>query len=152
SFDYVVPPELAEVVRVGTIVRVQLHGRRVRGWVVADDVVAEAADPMPLLAVVSDGPPAEVVDLCTWVAWRFAGPATALLRAASPPNRVAPGAEPELAVAVYPEVLPPVPDLDPRAGGCVVWPPDLSRDRLVGSLLAPEGSTIVVVPDAREAD
>ena len=36
-FDYVVPDALAPLVRVGAIVRVPLHGRRVRGWVVADD-------------------------------------------------------------------------------------------------------------------
>ena len=40
-FDYVVPDALAPLVRVGAIVRVPLHGRRVRGWVVADDVSAE---------------------------------------------------------------------------------------------------------------
>ena len=31
AFDYLVPPALADLVRVGTIVRVPLHGRRVRG-------------------------------------------------------------------------------------------------------------------------
>ena len=34
TFDYLVPPELADRVRVGTVVRVPLHGRRVGGWVV----------------------------------------------------------------------------------------------------------------------
>ena len=39
EFDYLVPEKLRASVRVGTIVRVPLHGRRVRGWVtaVADD-------------------------------------------------------------------------------------------------------------------
>ena len=35
EFDYLVPDKLAPAVRVGTIVRVTLHGRRVRGWVAA---------------------------------------------------------------------------------------------------------------------
>ena len=35
TFDYLVPEHLDALVRVGAIVRVPLHGRRVRGWVVA---------------------------------------------------------------------------------------------------------------------
>ena len=38
TFDYLVPDALGDQVRVGTVVRVELHGRRVGGWVVADDV------------------------------------------------------------------------------------------------------------------
>ena len=59
-FDYSVPEALAGVVGVGTIVRVNLGGRRVRGWVVADDVVSEApaAKLRPLAAAVSAGPSA----------------------------------------------------------------------------------------------
>ena len=37
-FDYLVPEALGDQVRVGTVVRVALAGRRVGGWVVADDV------------------------------------------------------------------------------------------------------------------
>jgi primosomal protein N' (replication factor Y) len=35
SFDYLIPPDLDAHVRVGTIVRVALHGRRIGGWVAA---------------------------------------------------------------------------------------------------------------------
>ena len=34
-FDYLIPAHLGDQVRVGTMVRVPLHGRRVGGWVVA---------------------------------------------------------------------------------------------------------------------
>ena len=90
AFDYSVPEAMAGAVRVGTIVRVGLHGRRVRGWVVDDDVESEvAADGLrPLLAVVSVGPPAPVVELSAWVAHRYCGSRVALLRSASPPNVV----------------------------------------------------------------
>src|SRR5438105_9450948 len=90
SFDYVVPDHLGELVRVGVIVRVELHGRRVRGWVVADDVVAEVdtAKLRPVLSVPSAGPPPLVVELCSATAYRYAGPVAPLLRAASPPNNV----------------------------------------------------------------
>src|SRR5258705_5392142 len=89
-FDYVVPDALAPLVRVGAIVRVPLHGRRVRGWVVADSVApdTDADRLLELLAVVSQGPPAAVVALADWIAWRWRGPRIAVLRSASPPNRV----------------------------------------------------------------
>src|SRR5207253_216934 len=104
AFDYLVPEDAAGIVRVGTIVRVPLHGRRVRGWVVADGVEPEAerSDLRPLVKVVSAGPPSEVVELCRWAAWRYAGPFPLLLRSASPPNVVPPAADPELHAAVFP--------------------------------------------------
>ena len=90
TFDYLVPEAMAREVRVGTIVRIPLHGRRVRGWVVADDVVAET-DParlLPLSKVVGAGPPADLIELGEWAAWRWAGPLVTFLRAASAPNAV----------------------------------------------------------------
>ncbi len=41
-----------------------------------------------LLDVVSEGPPAAVVELSEWIAWRWCGPRVAVLRSASPPNVV----------------------------------------------------------------
>jgi len=95
-FDYTVPEPLAPTVGVGTIVRVNLGGRRVRAWVVDDDVVPEAAPEKlrPLVAAVSAGPSAEVVALTAWAARRFAGPRLPLLRAASPAALVPPGPAP----------------------------------------------------------
>ncbi|MGH8977518.1 MAG: hypothetical protein ACRDV7_05540, partial [Acidimicrobiia bacterium] len=90
-FDYLVPDALGARVRVGTIVRVPLHGRRVRGWVVADGVEPESgARLLPIAAVVSEGPPPDVVALTKWVAWRWSGPRVAVLRTTSPPNIVPP--------------------------------------------------------------
>ena len=65
EFDYEVPDELGDLVRVGTLVRVPLHGRRVHGWVVADDVAPDpdAGRLLPIAKVVGAGPPAEVLDL-----------------------------------------------------------------------------------------
>src|SRR5207237_8875870 len=86
AFDYTIQDDAP----VGTIVRVPLHGRRVRGWIVATDVEPEAATLLPVLGVVSAGPPPDVVGLTEWVAHRWAGPRVAVLRSASPPNLVAP--------------------------------------------------------------
>jgi primosomal protein N' (replication factor Y) (superfamily II helicase) len=139
-------------VRLGTIVRVPLHGRRVRGWVVADDVdpEAEPSELRPLAKVVSAGPPPEVVDLCRWAAWRFAGPLPLLLRSASPPNVVPASDEREPEMAVYPPAMAPegVDEVAARAQGLLAWPPTVAYPDVVRALLAEEGSTIVVFPDA----
>jgi primosomal protein N' (replication factor Y) len=119
--------------------------------VVADDVTPETERERlrPLAAAVSAGPPSEMVDLCRWIAWRWCGPVVATLRSASPPNVVEPGPSPVPDVAVHP-VAPPPSGLDAvvdAAVGLVAWPPAADRRDLVRSLLAPAGSTIVVVPE-----
>jgi len=152
AFDYLVPAELRADVHVGAIVRVPLHGRRVRGWVLETDVEpATTRDrTLPLHAVVSAGPPPDVVALTEWAAWRWAGPRASFLRAASPPNNVSATGAPELHVAVFPRHPLPmaVPDGDRRV---LRWPPARARGEVVRALAAPEGSTIVVVAGAVEA-
>jgi len=158
AFDYTVPDEVASMVRVGTIVRVPLHGRRVRGWVLADNVESEVAPAQvrPLWKVVSAGPPPEVVALCEWAAWRWAGPLTPFLRTASPPSIVDPTATVEVDAALYPEVPAPAVLEDPWSGAAsvrvVTWPPANDRRELVRSLLATDGSTLVLVPEPARAN
>jgi primosomal protein N' (replication factor Y) len=84
-FDYSVPVALAEVVELGSRVRIPLHGRRVAAWVVADDVLPDAGiHPIDLAGSSGLGPPPSVVDLATWAAWRWAGPVSSFLGTASP--------------------------------------------------------------------
>jgi len=86
AFDYAVPPRWAEDVRVGSRVRVPLHGRSVRGWVVEADVgTPEGVDVLPLKSWLGWGPPPDVVELAGWAAWRWAGPTSFFLHTASPP-------------------------------------------------------------------
>ena len=74
---------------VGSIVRIALRGRPRRGW-----VVEVGADPpagvelQPLAKLTGMGPPADMVSLADWAAWRWAGRTVHLLRAASPPRVV----------------------------------------------------------------
>ncbi len=164
ALDYLVPSSLAGDVRTGGIVRVPLHGRRVHGWVLDPDVErAETAPQLlqPLAALVSAGPPADLVALAQWAAWRFAGPIVTFLRAASPANVVPPGADPPLETAVYPEAPPTgrgadvaarmIEDVAGHPRALVVWPPVAPVDGLVRSLLASEGSTLVIDPDRGRA-
>lgn len=86
-FDYdasaSVPPPV-----VGDRVRVSLHGRSVRGWVVGTAEHAERTGLKPIARRLGMGPPASVVELCEWAAWRWAGPWSKLLASASPPRVV----------------------------------------------------------------
>jgi primosomal protein N' (replication factor Y) (superfamily II helicase) len=170
-FDYSVPEPLAGIVGVGTIVRVNLGGRRVRAWVVEDDVVSEAPPEKlrPLLAAVSAGPPPEIVSLTAWASWRFAGPRLPLLRAASPAAIVpfgtdghkttaqvghgttrpdAPDGE-EAHVANGAEAAELARDAAGRAVAVVRWPPAINPAELIAELLPEDGSTVIVVPDGR---
>lgn len=169
DFDYSVPDDLGSEVQVGTIVRVPLHGRRVKGWVVADGVESNTPSGklLSLIGVVSEGPPAEVVALAAWAARRYAGSRVRLLRSASPPNRVpvgdAAGARARRKVRL-PTVAGPDGDVEGLAADAaaaaalaqqravVRWPPLLDRRRLVSGLTPVEGSTIVVTGDGARAD
>lgn len=89
TFDYLVPDRLQDQVRVGTLVRVALAGRRVGGWVVAlHHEPPPGVDLKPLAKVTGVGPPAELLALARWGAWRWAGRVAPLLVTASPPVAV----------------------------------------------------------------
>ncbi len=148
-FDYLVPDSLASLVRVGSIVRVPLHGRRVRGWVVADDVSADTQGRLlEIHAVASDGPPPAVMDLAGWIAWRWAGPRIAVLRSASAPNRVAPTPTQSEPASVW---RPTDAKVTPVRGNVVRRPPLFDRRELVASMCASDGSTLVAVADGSRA-
>jgi primosomal protein N' (replication factor Y) (superfamily II helicase) len=88
-FDYSVPPDMADAIRVGSRVRIELHGRRVGAWVVEDDVTPpDGIVPKPIALSSGEGPPPSVVSLAEWAAWRWAGPMSSFLGTASPPRVV----------------------------------------------------------------
>jgi primosomal protein N' (replication factor Y) len=153
EFDYLVPPGAATAVSPGMQVRVDLHGRRVGGWV--SHVGVEPAEGMPLreLAKVRGwGPEPELVDLASWAARRWASRRGAFLATASP-DRAVP-------VLPAPSSRPPSPpgagwaaDL---AGGLapgvsvVQLAPAADPTALVGAV-AQLGPVLVVVPSAARA-
>lgn len=141
----------AEAPVLGTIVRVVLHGRRVRGWVVGLETSLPAGiEAQPILEEVSLGPPPEVVELARFCSWRFAGRLRPLLVAASPERIVrqlpvrptlrrpaSPGRADEVA-AVVSEAL--------SAGEAVVsLPPAAERLGLVEAALSHEPEALVLV-------
>ena len=84
-FDYLVPDHLEGRVTLGTMVRVDLGGRRLAGWVVADGVEPPPGKVLrPLAGVRGLGPDAAMIDLARWAAWRWAGRWSHFLGTASP--------------------------------------------------------------------
>jgi primosomal protein N' (replication factor Y) (superfamily II helicase) len=75
-FDYLIPADLAAQVHVGTIVRVELHGRRIGGWVAS--ISEETTDGRPvgslesIAKVTGHGPAADLFDLAEWASVRWA--------------------------------------------------------------------------------
>jgi primosomal protein N' (replication factor Y) (superfamily II helicase) len=166
-FDYVVPPEWDHDVRVGSRVRVPLHGRSVRGWVVEADVATQpGVDLLPLKSWLGWGPPPALVELADWAAWRWAGPASFFLRVASPATvvRAPPAPPPRAAAATRAEggvaALPSGWDLClDEAGATVVrLPPVIDLIDLVLAVVddpavcSRDGSTIVLVPSTGWAE
>jgi primosomal protein N' (replication factor Y) (superfamily II helicase) len=152
EFDYVVPPALDREVRVGTLVRVVLHGRRVGGWVVADDVEPRPGVVLrPVAKVTGWGPAPEVVDLARWAAWRWAGRPAHLLRTASPPSAVRglPPADPGGAPAST--VVDPLAQRALEAGRAVVRLPPAADVLPLVVAAAAGGTTLVVTATGADA-
>lgn len=94
TFDYSVPERLTGLpagdrLAVGSRVRVDLHGRRVAGWVTeVDPVPAVDVALSPLRRWSGFGPDRAMIDLAEWAAHRWTGSVARLLRTASPPKNV----------------------------------------------------------------
>ncbi|MHB1711051.1 MAG: primosomal protein N' family DNA-binding protein, partial [Acidimicrobiales bacterium] len=90
-FDYAVPEAMDPTIKVGSRVRVDLHGRRVGAWVVEDDVDPPSGVTVkPIARSSGEGPPCGVVELAEWAAWRWAGPMSSGRGPAAPPRGVRP--------------------------------------------------------------
>ncbi|HJR26343.1 MAG TPA: hypothetical protein VJ804_12780, partial [Acidimicrobiales bacterium] len=85
TFDYLVPDALRDQVRVGDVVRIVLHGRRVGGWIVEVGVTPPADLVLQPLAKRSGrGPTRDLLELAGWAAWRWSGRRASFLKTASP--------------------------------------------------------------------
>jgi primosomal protein N' (replication factor Y) (superfamily II helicase) len=152
TFDYVVPDDLAAFAVLGAVVRIELSGRRVGGWIVEiDPPDARAADALkPIARVSGHGPPAEVLDLSEWAAVRWAGRRRHFLASASP----------ERVVAVIPASLRTGRVVEPRSpastrlieggGGVLRLPPSSDPKPAIMSAVA-FGPTLVIVPTVDRA-
>lgn len=164
QFDYLIPDSVADRIQIGTIVRVELHGRRIGAWVAAifdAGSAAVAVDALkPIAKVTGHGPDHALFGLAEWAAVRWAArrPRPFLISAspermraitALPPQRRTNGvgelAAPTLAAS------PATTDLLESGGGVLRLPPrsDVLPTVMSAAMLGP---TLVVVPTAVEAD
>lgn len=157
AFDYQCDSPLP----VGTIVRVPFGGRRVRGWVLDPDAVAEGERELLSIArVVGLGPDADTIELCRWAAWRWSGRLVTMLRLASPDTVVRTLAEPSRGAERVRERGPARSELADLAAsllrsgpGTVVLRTSPSSDHVdVALAAAAAGQAIIVTPSPVEAD
>lgn len=94
-FTYAVPEAWhadgrAARLEVGSMVRIDLGGRRVGGWITEIGTAPPVGKKLlPLARLRGLGPPPELIYLARWAAWRWAGSEVTFLRLASPPRVVA---------------------------------------------------------------
>ncbi len=87
-FSYLVPGPLDSQVAIGSIVRVPLGSRRVRGWVIEDQGTPSDVALREIHSFVSLAATAELVELARFGVWRYAARLRAFLVAASPDHNV----------------------------------------------------------------
>ncbi|MGK0479787.1 MAG: primosomal protein N' (replication factor Y), partial [Ilumatobacter sp.] len=96
SFDYLIPDDLRAParfgpVRIGTIVRVELHGRRIGGWISDivdfDDAAVDRKSLKPISKITGHGPDVELFELAEWASIRWAARRSRPFLVAASPSR-----------------------------------------------------------------
>ncbi|MFT6290660.1 MAG: primosomal protein N' (replication factor Y) [Ilumatobacter sp.] len=170
SFDYSIPDDLVDHIVVGTIVRVELHGRRIGGWVIQIVDESLVGDLKPIAKVTGHGPAAELIELAEWAHVRWAARRVRpFLVAASPKKAVralplpyrraqnpapsSPATSALLRSGGGVLRLPPRADVLPSVlsaiavGPTLVVAPTVSDASLLASRLRRTGATVALVPD-----
>ena len=158
TFDYSVPgvwhaDGRAGQLAVGSIVRFDLGGRRLRGWIIEVGVdPPDGVELQPLKRLTGMGPPADVVSLARWAAWRWAGRTVHLLRAASPTGVVAGPASVQGSPGAGRDSPQPHDDLFEHPGAVTVLRSPPSDDGLdLARAAARRGDALIVVPGLAHA-
>lgn len=171
-FDYSIPEDLADQIEVGTIVRIELHGRRIGGWVIEllDEPSVDSAGVKPIAKVTGHGPSGELIDLADWAHVRWAArrirpflvaasPKRAVRALPSPHRRAHPSSPTSPATSRLLASgggvlrLPPRSDVLPSilsaiaVGPTLAVVPTLSDAMLLASRLRRSGATVALVPD-----
>ena len=150
-FDYLIPHDLSARVRVGTIVRVELHGRRIGGWVAAISDTPPDGRPVeslkPIAKVTGHGPGAELFDLAEWSSIRWAARRIRPFLVSASPGRAVVTLPSDRRTGMAPAPASPATrDLLEVGGGVLRLPP---RADVMPTVLAAVafGPTLVVVPE-----
>ena len=150
ELTYSVPPELLERVRIGSLVRVPLRNRRVRGWVVSVDPGLEPQEGIsPIAAVSGRGPVFDtaLLEMSRILARRYVSPLSSFLSLFTPVRLGRRG-------PLWPETEPPAPGKRPEDR--VLWrlrPGEDPLERYAGLIEQELGAgrgVILAVPEVRE--
>jgi primosomal protein N' (replication factor Y) len=151
QFDYLVPPDLAADVRVGTIVRVELHGRRIGGWIASISPTASDGRPVeslkPIAKVTGHGPSADLFELAEWASIRWAARRIRPFLVTASPHRAVLRLPVDRRTAMAPEPASPATrELLAAGGGVLRLAP---RVDVMPTVLAAvgRGPTLVVAPE-----
>jgi primosomal protein N' (replication factor Y) len=151
TFDYLVPDALRDQVRVGDVVRIGLHGRRVGGWIVdVGTTPPPGVELQPLAKRSGRGPTKELLDLAEWAAWRWAGRKASFLNTASPERVVGDIPLPRARPPVLAEHAPTRAALDAERA-VLRLPPAADRVEVVLTAAA-LGNLLVLCPSAATAE
>lgn len=151
EFDYLLPDEVLEAsdcseVRVGSVVRIDLRGRRVRGWVTGLDVTPqEGLKLRPIKKISSYGPPASLVDLATWASGHWLGSRAHFLRTATH-DRVVSFIDQETPPKYTKFTTNSLAEEAFNRGGAVVRTPPTSDDVAIAIAATAQGRTLILVP------
>jgi primosomal protein N' (replication factor Y) len=151
EFDYEIPADLDASVEIGTIVRVELHGRRIGGWVrsIADRPRAgsERLTLKPIAKVTGRGPASEIFELADWACVRWASRRIRPFLVAAGPDRAVRTLPPTHRTAAVPSPRSPATLQLLRSGGGVLRLPPRSDQMPAVLAAASLGPTLVVVPE-----
>jgi primosomal protein N' (replication factor Y) len=171
AFDYCVPGSLVDRAAVGSVVRVRLNGRSVRGWIVEiDPADAHHGEPLvDITKVSSHGPASGVIELAEWASVRWAGRLRHFMVAGSPARDIVrlPGSQ-RTGMVVEPRSpatttmlrggggvlrLPPASDPLPAVLSAIATGPTLvvtagiDQSVLLGARLRRSGVSVAVMPE-----
>jgi len=151
EFDYLIPDDLGAAVEVGTIVRVELHGRRIGGWVASISEVTTDGRPVgslkPIAKVTGHGPSADLFDLAEWASVRWAARRIRPFLVTASPGRAVVRLPPDRRTRMTPSPASPATrDLLAAGGGVLRLAP---RVDMMPTILAAigRGPTLVVAPE-----
>jgi len=132
-------------------VRVELHGRRVGGWIVDVGVAPPAGVALRPLAKRSGlGPTPDLLELADWAAWRWAGRRASLLKTSSP-ERVVPGLPAKRPSTAPRPPIGPVLQAALDSGQAVVRLPPTADLAAVAAVVADRGNALVLCPNVAMA-
>lgn len=154
EFDYLVPDAMLAGAAVGSEVRIELHGRRVGGWITGIGTEPpEGLELRELAKLRGVGPEPGLVDLAGWAAWRWASRRGAFLSTGSAEHAV-----PRLPAPRLNRAAPPSPGWQPSLAErlavgepVVVRFPPAGDPTAVVAAVSQAGPTLVVVPSAARA-